>query len=261
MKLYRVNALLWKYFYMSINRFDRMFDLFYWPLLDIFIWGFMISYINNISDINLMSLVLGGIILWVFVWRASQDITVYLLEDFWSKSLYNLFSSPIMLKELVLSMLLLGIIRAFISFLFLAGIAFLLYSMNIFGLGIIVLSFFILVLLIFAWSIGLFISAFIMRWGSRVQVLAWSVVWLIQPFSCVFYPVSSLPLWAQPIARALPSTYVFEGMRTVMQGGNIHFSQFIYAILISIIFFVICSFFFYTSFKQAKKKGLLAKNE
>ncbi|MFT4297686.1 MAG: ABC transporter permease, partial [Candidatus Woesearchaeota archaeon] len=247
--------------YMSINRFDRIFDLFYWPVLDIFIWGFMTSYIHNIADINLMSIVLGGIILWVFVWRASQDITVYLLEDFWSKSLYNLFSSPVMLKELVISLLLLGVIRAFISFLFLSTIALLLYSMNIFSLGIISLAVFVLSLLIFAWAIGLFISAFIMRWGSRVQVLAWSVVWLVQPFSCVFYPLSALPQWAQPIARMLPTTHVFEGMRAVMQGNSISLMQFLNPIIISIVFFIACYFFLYSSFKQAKSKGLLAKNE
>ncbi|MFT4304158.1 MAG: ABC transporter permease [Candidatus Woesearchaeota archaeon] len=246
---------------MSINRFDRIFDLFYWPVLDIFIWGFMTLYIVQISDINLLNLVLGGIVLWVFVWRASQDITVYILEDFWSKSLYNLFSSPLMLKELVISLLILGLIRSFISFMFLALVAYLLYAMNIFAISFFALSIFVFVLLIFAWAIGLFISAFIMRWGSRIQVLAWSIVWLIQPFSCVFYPLSALPNWAQPIAQALPSTHVFEGMRAIMSGNSITSTEIISAVVISMIFFILCALFFYTSFWEAKKKGLLAKNE
>lgn len=261
MKLHRINALLLKYYYMSINRWDRIFDLFYWPVLDIFIWGFMTVYIQKLSDINLLSLVLGGIILWIFVWRASQDVTVYILEDFWSKSLYNLFSSPLMLKELVISVLILGFARSLVSFLFVALIAGLLYSVNIFSIGIIALSVFVFALLIFAWAIGLFISGFILRYGSRIQVLAWSVVWLIQPFSCVFYPLSALPGWAQPIANALPSTHVFEGMRAIMAGGSITGGELLSSIVISIIFFLLCALFMYTSFWEAKKKGLLAKNE
>jgi ABC-2 type transport system permease protein len=36
------------------------------------------------------------------------------------------------------------------------------------------------------------------------------------PLACVYYPVTVLPLWLQPIAWTLPPTYVFEGMRALL---------------------------------------------
>jgi ABC-2 type transport system permease protein len=32
----------------------------------------------------------------------------------------------------------------------------------------------------------------------------------------VFYPLSVLPTWVQAIARVIPATYVFEGMRGIV---------------------------------------------
>ena len=34
----RINALLLKYWYITKNRWDRLFDLFYWPLIDLLVW-------------------------------------------------------------------------------------------------------------------------------------------------------------------------------------------------------------------------------
>lgn len=261
MKFHRINALLLKYYYITINRVDRIFDIFYWPMLDIFIWGFMTIYIQKLSDINLLSLIFGGIILWLFIWRASQDIAVFVLEDFWSRNLYNLFTSPLRLNELMVSLMIQGLVKALLSFIFLSIVAFILYSFSIFELGILNLGLLVFVLLIFAWALGFFISSFVMRYGSRVQILAWSIVWIIQPFSCVFYPLEALPAWAQKISMLVPTTYVFENMRAVLTGASINYLSLFYSLLLAIGLFLLTSWFFYSSFKSAKKKGLLAKNE
>jgi ABC-2 type transport system permease protein len=39
---------------------------------------------------------------------------------------------------------------------------------------------------------------------------------LFLPLACVYYPVTTLPVWLQPAAWALPPTYVFEGMRALL---------------------------------------------
>jgi ABC-2 type transport system permease protein len=119
----------------------------------------------------------------------------------------------------------------------------------------------IAILNIFSWAIGLAISSLIMKYGSRIQVLAWSVVWIIQPFSCVFYPLSSLPLWAQNIAAFFPTTYVFEAMRALMQGFQVQWSSLFIAFILSSILFIIACWLFYYSIQSAKKTGILAKNE
>ena len=43
---------------------------------------------------------------------------------------------------------------------------------------------------------------------------------LLAPFSCIYYPLETLPVWMQNIAQYLSTTYVFEGMRALILGEN-----------------------------------------
>ena len=44
---------------------------------------------------------------------------------------------------------------------------------------------------------------------------------MIAPVSVVYYPVTVLPLWLRACGLALPSTYVFEGMRAILFTGKL----------------------------------------
>ena len=261
MKFYRITALLLKYWYISINRFDRLFDVFYWPLLDLVIWGFASAYIQDISEYNLLSMFLGGIILWVFLWRASQDIAVYVLEDFWSKNLYHLFSSPVTLTEHVTSIILVGFLRSLVTFAFLTFFAALLYQFNFFTLPFIFIGAAVFLLLLFGWFMGFLVVSLILRYGQRIQVLAWSITWVIQPFSCVFYPLSALPAWAKPIASVLPTPHIFENLRSLLFQGVINWSSLGYSFCVELVLLFLGGWFLKKSFEHARYSGLLAKSD
>ena len=68
----------------------------------------------------------------------------------------------------------------------------------------------------FGWSVGLVVSALVLRLGLGAESLAWVAVFALAPLSGVYYPIDVLPGWLQPIAWSLPSSYVFEGMRAVL---------------------------------------------
>jgi ABC-2 type transport system permease protein len=85
------------------------------------------------------------------------------------------------------------------------------------------------------------------------------VIVLIQPFSAVFYPVSALPQALQYIAYALPSTYVFEGMRAVIATGTLQLSTLFISLGLNAVYLVLVTWFFYAMFKKVKEKGLLLK--
>lgn len=261
MKWYRVRGLLLNYYYFSLNSLDRIFDVLYWPVLDLMIWGFMTFFINGISEFNVLNTILGGIVLWVFVWRASTDLVVYLLEGYWSRSIYHLFSTPIKNGELILSLFLVGIIRSFIAFAIMLVLSIFVYNFNIFVFNPVHLLMIIPMLLLFAWSVGLFVSSFIFRYGTRLQILAWSTIWIIQPFSCVFYPLSSLPPWAAKIAVLLPTTHMFEQLRATMAGQPFNYMGLLYAGIGTAILLTISSIMVVKSIAAAKKSGLLAKPE
>jgi ABC-2 type transport system permease protein len=213
----------------------------------------------SLSEINLLSVFLGGIFLWSFIWRSSQDIAVFILEDFWSRSLYYLFASPVTITEIMISTMLIGMIRSIISFLTMATLGMLIFSFNIFSIDILALVLFISIIMLFGWFIGIFVTAMMFRFGLRIQVLAWSLAFLIMPFSCVFYALSALPNWAQNIAVLLPTTHVFESLRSVLNNGPILWGGIAYSISITVLLLIISSVFLGVSLKRAKKTGLLTR--
>lgn len=260
MNLQRIQALLLKYHYISINRLDRIFDIFYWPLIDLLLWGFMTFFVEKVADFNIVSMLIGGVILFIFIWNSSQNISVFVLEDFWSKNIYNLFTSPVRISEMMTSVVIFSIVRSLISFIFLAIVAWVLYAFNIFSIGIALLIF-IPPLMLMGWVMGIFIAAIIFRYGSRLQVFVWSFAWLIQPFACVFYPLSALPWWAQKIAILMPPTHVFEAMRALVDGQPVQWMNLAYSVAALLVLLVGAAMFLGRSVKKAKETGLLVRQE
>lgn len=102
-------------------------------------------------------------------------------------------------------------------------------------------------------------TVIILRFGQSAQVLAFALTVLLQPFASVFYPVSVLPSFLQPIAFLLPATHVFEGMRAVVLGGSFSMEQMLIATLLNIAWATISLFTFFRMFDYVREKGRLAR--
>lgn len=260
MKLYRINALMLKFWYVATRNFFRVLEVFYWPLMGLLIWGFTTNYISGLVHNNtLVNFFLGGAVLWTFFITAQMDVGIFILEDIWNRNITNLFASPMKNSELIISTALFGFTRCILSFIFLVSIAYLLYSVNILGIGIVYVALFASGLILFGWVVGIFIVGLIFRYGSKVQSLLWVIAWLIQPLSAVFYPLSSLPIWLQKISLIFPSTYIFEGMRAAFNKEIVHLHGLIISFTINIILLILAYLFFERSIKFAKKNGMLTK--
>ncbi len=260
MKFYRVKALMLKYWYIATRRIDRLLDIFYWPLIGMLVWGFTTYYIADLVQNNMIvNVLLGGAILWTIFIIAQTDMGIYILEDFWNRNIFNLFASPMKNSELLLSIALFGLLRSAMSFLFLISIAYLLYLFNLFSIGIFYIAIFAFGLILFGWVVGIFVTGFIFRYGGRVQSFAWTIGWLVQPFSAVFYPLSSQPIWLQKISLLLPTTYIFEGMRTALSKSAMDWRGLITSFSINIILLILAYLFFESSIKAAKRKGMITR--
>ena len=106
-------------------------------------------------------------------------------------------------------------IRLSVSIVPVAGAAYFFFGFNLLDLGLPLVAFFV-VLVLTSWSLGLIAAGVILRYGLGAEELAWSLAFLLLPLCCVYYPVSVLPDWLQPVALALPPTHVFEGMRSIL---------------------------------------------
>lgn len=257
MKLHRIYALLLRNLYTFKRSFDRLSDAFYWPTIDLILWGLTSSYFVSLAPNSgqLFIAIIGGILFWVIPWRAQYEITIGLLNELWDKNLTNLFVSPLKLSEWMISLLLMGFIKASISLSFASIVAFILYKMNIFVYGFYLIPFAFL-LLMFGWSFGFLVASILLRYGSRIQTLAWTVTWAAAPFSAIYFPVSILPDWAQTISRLLPSSYVFEGSRSVIYNHTFDWNMFYTGLILNLIYITIAFFLFRLSFKKALERGL-----
>jgi len=259
---HRIAALMLKYYYITLNSLDRIFDMVYWPFIGLLVWGFTSYFISDIAKgSHVLNIFIGGAILWTFYQRAQQDIGNYILEDFWSRNLYNLLSTPVTPSEIIMSTVLFGLMRSIITFSLLSIIAAILYSFDIFSAGIFAVLLFALSLLLLGWVFGIFTTALIFRFGVKIQVFAWSFAFLIQPFSAVFYPLSTLPGWLQKISLAVPATHAFEGMRYAFATGKIAWDSLAYAFVLDAILLVMAYYFFLYCFRQSRREGIASKME
>src|SRR6185437_5292278 len=75
--------------------------------------------------------------------------------------------------------------------------------------------------------------------------------------SAIYYPVSILPRWLQYVAWILPSSHVFEGMRTVMFQHTFPLGHFFAAAGLDVIWLAAGGAVFLLYMRQARRRGAL----
>lgn len=213
----RIGAMVLRYWYLLSNSWPRSVELVYWPTVQMLTWGFVQLYVAQNSSFfaNAAGLFVGGLLLWDLLLRSQQGFAFAFLEELWSRNLGNLLMSPLRPIELVASLTVISLIRLAIGLVPVTLIAIPLFGFNIWGLGLPLLAFFVN-LVMTGWAIGLVIIGILLRQGAGAEALAWSLMFLLMPITCVYYPVATLPVVLQPIAWLLPPTLVFEGMRAIL---------------------------------------------
>lgn len=257
----RIEALVMRHLYVYVRSVPRLMDVFFWPVMDILILGFLSVYLNSITvggGLNFLALLLGGSILWQIVDRSQNAISTYFLEDVWYRNFINIFITPLTWTEFFIAGAILSVIRVVIVAIILTLISLALYHFSIFYFGA-VLPIYFLNLFLFGFVLAVFISAIIIRFGSSAQVLAFGMAILVQPVSAVYYPVAALPIVFQYIAKAIPASYVFEAMRKVTNGGVLVTADWLIPLGLNLFYLVIVSVFFVQMVKKIKIMGKLLK--
>lgn len=257
----RIYAIILRHFYNLRRSFDRLSDVFYWPVLDIVIWGLTGVYFVSFSPDSSTYIVsiLGAVLLWIIPWRAQNEITINVLSELWDRNLANIFVAPLKFSEWVVALVIVGILKALISLSFASIVAYLLYKVNIFIYGIYLIPL-IFLLFLFGWTIGLLVAAIILRFGSRIQTLAWTVPWAAAPFSAIYFPVSILPNWAQSISHILPSSYVYEAARQIIFQHTFNWNYFWISLGLNAVYLTIALILFRISYKKTLMRGLQGIN-
>jgi ABC-2 type transport system permease protein len=213
----RIWAMVLRNYYLMRGSWPRVVDLIYWPTLQMVLWGFItLFFMTNSSWVaQTAGVLLSAVLLWDVLFRGQISLFLSFLEEMWSRNLGHLLVSPLRPIELALALIVTSLVRTLIGVGGAAALAMLMFDFSIFDLGLPLIAFFIN-LIVLGWSLGLVVSGLVLRFGQGAEGLAWAVVFLIQPVSGVYYPISVLPHWLQVIAAGLPSSHVFEGMRALL---------------------------------------------
>ena len=216
----RVGAMVLRHWYLLRYSWPRIVDLIYWPAVQMLMWGFLQLYIAEVSSgfVQVGGAFIGAVLLWDTLFRGQIGFSISFLEELWSRNLGNLMMTPLRPVELVAALMTMSVIRVVIGLVPVSLLAIVFFGFNIGQLGLAIIAFFFNLILT-SWSIGLISSGMVLKKGLGAEALAWSLTFVLLPLCCVYYPVSILPDWLQPIALALPPTHVFEGLRSLVLDG------------------------------------------
>lgn len=258
MKIRRILSLMLRHFYLIKASLPRIVDLIYWPTVQIILWGFVSKFFTMHSTYfnNTAGIILSAAILYDFLFRSSISYNMLFLEEIWSRNLINLFVSPLKVNEIVIALTCTALLRTLIGLVPAVLIAIPLFGISLLELGY-PLILLLLSLYIFGITLGLLVTAGLVRFGPSFENIAWASLFFIAPIGCIYYPVEILPNWLQPIALALPLAHIFEETRSILITNTVHYSNIYYALMLNMIYLVLAICTFYYSFKNAKIKGSL----
>jgi ABC-2 type transport system permease protein len=254
----RVAAMVLRYWYLMRASWPRLLDLVYWPAVQMLMWGFLQLYISQNAGFFARAggTFIGAVLLWDILFRGQLGFSLSFLEEMWSRNLANLMISPLRSVEFVTALIVMSLIRLTVASVPVTLMAFAFFDFNLFGLGLALAAFFANLLLT-SWAIGIFISGLLLRNGLGAENLAWTIMFIFLPLTCVYYPVTVLPGWLQHVAWLLPPTYVFEGMRALMIEHVFRLDLMLQGLALNAVWFAAGAAGFLALLKSARTSGAL----
>jgi ABC-2 type transport system permease protein len=254
----RVGAMVLRYWYLLRSSWPRLLELIYWPAVQMLMWGFLQLYISENAGFFARAggTFIGAVLLWDILFRGQLGFSISFLEEMWARNMGNLMMSPLRPIEFVTALMIMSLVRLAIGMVPVTILAIGFFSFNLYGLGFALVVFFINLILT-SWAVGILVSGIVLRNGMGAESMAWTIMFLLLPLTCVYYPVAILPYWLQPVAWMLPPTYVFEGMRALLIDQVFRTDLMIWAFGLNVVLFAAAVFAFLKLLNSARKQGSL----
>jgi ABC-2 type transport system permease protein len=256
--LHRIGAMVRRYWYLLRSSWPRVLDLVYWPTVQMLMWGFLQLYVSQNDGFFARAggVFIGSVLLWDILFRGQLGFSVSFLEEMYARNLGNIMMSPLRPVEFVVSLMIMSLVRLTIGMVPVTFLAIAFFGFNLWSLGL-ALAVFFLNLILTSWSIGIFVSGLLLRNGMGAESLAWTIMFLFLPLTCVYYPVAVLPGWLRYVAWALPPTYVFEGMRALLIDHVFRADLMLEAFVLNTVLFAAASGAFLLLLRSAREHGSL----
>jgi len=247
-----------RYWYLLRSSWPRLLEIIYWPAVQMLTWGFLQLYVARADSFFARAggTFIGAVLLWDILFRGQLGFSVSFLEEMWSRNLANLMMSPLRPAEFIIALMIMSVVRLLIGMIPVSLLAIAFFGFNLYGFGLALAAFFVNLILT-SWAVGIFVSGLVLRNGLGAENLAWTIMFVFLPLTCVYYPVAVLPHFLQYIAWALPPTYVFEGMRALLIDHVFRADLMLQAIALNVVFFTAGALAFLQLLNSARRHGSL----
>ena len=254
----RVAAMVLRYWYLLRSSWARLIELIYWPAVQMLMWGFLQTYLAGQASLYARAggVLIGAVMLWDILFRGQLGFSISFLEEMYARNLGNLMISPLRAYEFVIALMIMSIVRLTIGMVPVSLLAIAFFGFNLWALGIALAAFFANLMLT-GWAVGIFVSGLVLRNGLGAETFAWSIMFLLLPLTCVYYPVAVLPPWLASVAWLLPPTYVFEGMRALLIDHTFRADLMVQAVGLNILLFSLAVFGYLALLASARRNGSL----
>jgi ABC-2 type transport system permease protein len=255
---HRIGAMILRYWYLLLSSWPRLLELLYWPTVQILTWGFLQTYVAQNANFFARAggTLIGAVMLWDILLRGQLGFSISFLEEMWARNLGNLMMSPLKPIEFLISLMAMSLIRLAIGLVPMTLLAIALFHFNVYELGLPLIAFFCN-LIFTSWAVGIFVSGLVLRNGMGAESIVWTLMFALMPLACVYYPVKVLPHWLQYLSWALPPTYVFEGMRSLLIDQVFRADLMVSALLINAVLLMASFAAFLALLKSARRHGSL----
>jgi ABC-2 type transport system permease protein len=256
--LHRVFSMVRRYWYLLRSSWPRVLDLIYWPTVQMLMWGFLQMYVMQNAGFfaRASGVFIGSVLLWDILFRGQLGFSISFLEEMYARNLANIMISPLRPVEFIVALMIMSIIRLLIGMVPVSLLAIAFFGFNLWSLGLALAAFFVNLILT-SWAIGIFVAGLLLRNGMGAESLAWTIMFLFLPLTCVYYPVAVLPYGLQYVAWALPPTYVFEGMRALLIDHLFRSDLMLQALALNVVLFAAASTAFLLLLRSAREHGTL----
>ena len=254
----RIGAVILRHWYLIAGSWPRFLDLCYWPLVQMILWGFIQTFLMQQSNFFAQAggILLAAVMLWDVLFRGQIGLAISFFEEVYSRNLSHLLATPLRIGEYMAALMAVSLMRTVVGLFPATLLAIWFFGFSLYSLGLALIAFFFS-LIVFGWSIGLFVAGLVLRYGLGAESFAWAFIFALAPLCGVYYPTAILPGWVQILSDLLPASYIFNGMRSVLIDHAIRPDSLFMAFGLNAVWLAAGVAGFLIFHAQAREKGML----
>jgi ABC-2 type transport system permease protein len=258
LKYIRITSLIHRYLTFAFRDFGMLAGMFFWPALDIIIWGFNAKWAETTTSlIGYQYFLLTGLLFLQIAPRIYMDLSFNFFEELRSLHVATLFATPLSISEWVLSAMGTGLIKSCIVGSYIMLLCWLLFDVHLLTLHPSFLLFLIPVI-VFSWAAGIVTVALFFTYGSAIHSIAYVYKTSLMLFSGLFYPLILLPIGVRIAAFSLPLHYIFSGLKELFTHNTFNVGLFLKGSALAGIYLAIALGIFRWLVGKSKERGLSA---